>query len=234
VKKRVVPATTAFRPEKVLVIDVGGTNIKLWLAGPDFKKAKFESGPAITPQQVVKNTRALTKDWDYEAISIGVPGPVKSGALLRAPKNLGKGWFGFDFSNVFDKPVQLINDAALQALAATENGVVLFLGLGTGLGSAMLVNHRVVPLELSELRIARGRTLEDRLGKRGLKALGKRRWEEAVHEQVGYLRKAFVTDQIVIGGGNAKKLKKIPDGARLGENSDVINGGLRLWHVGDI
>lgn len=228
----------AFRPSKVLVIDVGGTNVKLWLAekdapaGKEPVKDKFISGPDLTPETVVEQTKKLTAKWSYDAITIGVPAPVKNEQLIRAPKNLGKGWLGFDFSKTFKKPVRVINDAALQAMAATESGIVLFLGLGTGLGSAMLLNSQVIPLELSELRIARGRTLEDRLGKRGLKALGRKRWEASVHEHVAYLRKAFLTDQIVIGGGNAKKLKAIPDGARLGENSDVINGGLRLWHVG--
>ena len=231
VKKRAAASPKPFRPSRVLVIDVGGTNVKLWLSGSAETNAKFSSGATITPQQVVAETKKLTADWPYEAVTIGVPGPVKDGHLTRAPKNLGKGWLGFDFTTSFDRPVRIINDAALQALAATEPGRVLFLGLGTGLGSAMLVDGHVVPLELSELRIAPGRTLEDRLGKRGLKTLGRRRWELSVHEHVAILRKAFVTDVIVVGGGNAKKLKKIPSGARLGENSDVIKGGLRLWHA---
>ncbi len=231
-KKSAAASTSpSFRPRQVLVIDVGGTNVKLWLAGGEPLKEKFNSGPTFTPKEMIAQTKKLTAKWSYEAITIGVPGPVKEGQLIRAPKNLGKGWLGFDFSSAFSQPVQVINDAALQAMAATEPGVVLFLGLGTGLGSALLLNSRLVPLELSELRIDRGRTLENRLGKDGLRILGKKRWEASVHEHVAYLRKAFLTDQIVIGGGNAKKLKKIPDGVRLGENSDVINGGLRLWHV---
>lgn len=236
-KSAAVSTAVPIRPRKVLVIDVGGTNVKLWLAdkdavaGAEPVKEKFNSGPEFTPKEMLSQTKKLTAQWSFEAITIGVPGPVKEGQLIRAPKNLGKGWLGFDFSSAFEQPVAVINDAALQALAATEPGVVLFLGLGTGLGSAMLLNSRVIPLELSELQIGRGNNLEDRLGKRGLKILGRKRWEAAVHLHVAYLRKAFLTDQIVIGGGNAKKLKKIPDGARLGENSDVINGGLRLWHV---
>jgi predicted NBD/HSP70 family sugar kinase len=212
----------------VLVIDVGGTNIKIRATGQE-ETRKVPSGPELTPQQMADGVRAATHDWVYEAVSIGIPTPVAHGKLLREPHNLGPGWVGYDFKAHFGKPVHLINDAAMQALGSYDGGRMLFLGLGTGLGSALVLQKVVAGLELAHLPYKKGRTFEDYVGLRGLKRLGKRKWQRAVADVVARLRAALVADYVVIGGGNVKKLDPLPEGARAGDNQNAFLGGLRLW-----
>jgi polyphosphate glucokinase len=213
---------------KVLVIDVGGTNVKV-LATGQTEVRKIPSGPKMTAEQMVNDVREATKDWEYEAVSIGYPGPVVQGKPLLEPRNLGPGWVDFDFKAAFKKPVRIVNDAAMQALGSYEGGRMLFLGLGTGLGTAMIVNKVIVPLELAHLPYRKRRSFEDYVGIRGLDRMGKKKWERSVHDVVARLKAALIADSVVIGGGNVKKLEQIPEGARVGDNSNAILGGYRLW-----
>jgi polyphosphate glucokinase len=213
---------------RVLTIDIGGTNVKL-LASENSEMRKFESGPTLTPEQMVKGVLQATSDWEYDAISIGYPGPVIRGRIAQEPKNLAMGWVGFDFAAHFGKPVKIINDAAMQALGSYEGGTMLFIGLGTGMGSALVVENVVTPLELAHLPYRKRKTYEDYVGLRGLERLGKRRWQVFVEDVVARLKAALVADGVVIGGGNAKKLRRVPPGARLGDNSHAFKGGFRLW-----
>lgn len=212
----------------VLVIDVGGSNIKLRKSDSP-QVLKFESGPKMTPAQMVVQTLGLTANWNYDVVSIGFAGPVVHGQPACDPDNLGPGWTDFDFEKAFGKPVKLINDAAMQAFGCYKGGRMLFLGLGTGLGSTLILDEVVVPLELGQLRFASGETLEGLLGKEGLKKIGRKKWEKAVHDVVENLHGAFVADYTLIGGGNAKKLKRLPKGARRGSNHFAFRGGVRLW-----
>ncbi|MDP9292494.1 MAG: ROK family protein [Verrucomicrobiota bacterium] len=213
---------------KVLVIDVGGSNAKLRLSEGK-KRTKFETGPAFTPEQLISESLKATSDWDYDAISIGFPAPVLFGKITHEPNNLAKGWVKFDFEKAFKKPVKIINDAAMQAIGSYEGKRMLFVGLGTGLGSALIVDYAVIPIELGELQYSEKLTIEDVLGKRGRKRLTEVKWEQTVHKIVERWRIAFVVDYVVIGGGNAKRLKKFPAGSRRGENSNAFAGGERLW-----
>ncbi len=213
---------------KVLVIDVGGTNVKVSANG-EGQVRKFPSGPTLTAKQMVDGVLSLVGDWSYEVITVGYPGPVVHGRLTLEPVNLGPGWVDFDFAAHFGKPVKLINDAAMQALGSYEGGRMLFLGLGTGLGSAMIIDQVVAPLELAHLPYQKGRTFEDNLGLRGLKRLGKKKWQKAVEDVVARLQAALIADSVVLGGGNAKLLKRLPPGARMGDNRNAFQGGLRLW-----
>jgi hypothetical protein len=213
---------------KVLAIDVGGTNIKLRVSGSQ-EVRKFESGHTLTAEQMVKGVHQATLDWDYDVVSIGYPGPVIRGRIVQEPKNLGPGWVGFDFAAQFGKPVKVLNDAAMQALGSYEDGTMLFIGLGTGMGSALVVDNLVTPLELAHLPYRKRRTYEDYVGLRGLERLGKKRWQVFVEDVVARLKAALVADSVVIGGGNAKKLKRVPPGARLGDNSHAFIGGFRMW-----
>ncbi|MEA3188018.1 MAG: polyphosphate glucokinase [Chthoniobacter sp.] len=213
---------------KILVIDVGGSHVKLMLSGND-ERRKFDSGKDFVPKDFVKQVLAQTSDWKYEAISIGFPAAIVDGKLVREPVNLPKEWFGFDFEAAFKKPVKVINDAAMQALGSYEGGRMLFLGLGTGLGSGMVLNNVVVSLELGQLRYSDEETLEERVGKHALKKLGATKWERAVHEVVAILQHGFIVDDVVIGGGNAKRLEKLPKGTRLGANENAFLGGMRMW-----
>ncbi len=214
---------------KVLVIDIGGTNVKLMASGRP-GRLKFRSGLGFTPKQLVKQTLAMTADWAYDAVSIGVPCPVHNGQPVLQPNHLGRGWVGFDFSSQFEKPVKIINDAALQALGSYRHGRMLFLGLGTGLGSALVLPGTVIPLELCELPFSTNKNLEAALGKRALKTRGRSKWETAFLETMNFLKSAFLADEIVIGGGNAKLLNApLPAGVRLGSNKDALLGGERLW-----
>jgi polyphosphate glucokinase len=217
----------------VLVIDVGGSKVKLRKSDSP-QRIKFKSGCKMTPEQMARQTLLLTAKWQYDVVSIGFPGPVIHGKPVCDPQNLGKGWVDFNFRKVFRKPVKLMNDAAMQALGSYEGGRMLFIGLGTGLGSALIVDDVVVPLELSEMRYSRARTLEDMLGKRGVKRIGLARWRKAVRLAVANLKAAFVADYVMIGGGNVKKLKPFPSGARLGSNTHAFYGGVRLWHESPI
>ena len=212
----------------VLVIDVGGSKIKLRKSDSPHT-VKFESGPKMTPSEMVVQAMLLTATWEYDVISIGFAGPVVHGKPALDPDNLGPGWTEFDFQKAFRKPVKIVNDAAMQALGCYSGGRMLFLGLGTGLGSTLILDEVVVPLELGQLRYSRNQTLEDVLGKRALKEDGPEKWEAAVHEAIDNLHKAFVADYIVLGGGNAKKLKRLPKDTRRGSNRYAFQGGIRLW-----
>jgi polyphosphate glucokinase len=213
---------------KVLVIDVGGTHVKVLATGqPEMRK--IPSGPDLTAQQMADKVLEATRDWEYEAISIGYPGPVIHGKLLREPWNLGPGWVDFDFAAHFGKPVKVINDAAMQALGSYQGGRMLFLGLGTGLGSALVVNKMLAAMELAHLPYRKGRTFEDYVGLRGLERLGKKEWRHAVEDVVARLKAALVADYVVLGGGNVKKLRRMPEGARPGDNQNAFIGGFRLW-----
>ena len=212
----------------ILVIDVGGNNVKFIVSGDDTRR-KFPSGPDFTPQQLVEGIRERTKGEHYDCISIGVPGVVKEGRIVVPPVNLGKGWTKFDFAAAFGKPVKLVNDAVMQALGSYQGGAMLFLGLGTGLGAALVREGMAAPLEVAHLPYRDGKTFEDFAGRRGLKRLGEKAWEEAVHDIVGQLLMAMVADYVMLGGGNAGKLKKLPDHASLGSNDNALIGGFRLW-----
>jgi len=214
--------------KKILVIDVGGTHVKVLATGRK-EPVKIISGPKMTAEKMVKEVRKVTEGWDYSGVSIGYPGPVIHGRPLCDPHNLGRGWVGFDFKKAFGRPVRILNDAAMQALGIYKGGRMLFLGLGTGLGSAMIVDGILEPMEVAHLPYKKGRTFEDYLGLRGLKRMGKKKWRRYVAEVVEELKNALEADYVVLGGGNAKLLKKLPPGARLGDNSTAFTGGFRLW-----
>lgn len=214
---------------QVLVIDIGGTNIKLLATGQE-QPTKIPSGPTLTPQQLVDSVREATRDWNIERISVGFPGPIGNGEIIKEPVNLGPGWMGFNFETAFGLPTKLINDAAMQALGGYEGGRMLFLGLGTGLGSCMIIDGVMAPLELGHLPYRKGLTFEDYVGVRGLKNRGKRRWREAVFDVVARLKDALQVEYVVLGGGNVKNLDKLPDGARRGDNRNAFVGGFRLWN----
>jgi polyphosphate glucokinase len=212
---------------KVLAIDVGGTNVKMLASGHEARR-KFPSGPKLTARQMVDEVRKIAADWNYEAVSIGYPGPVMDGRLLAEPHNLGKGWVGFNFEKAFNCPVKIVNDAAMQALGSYKGGRMLFLGLGTGLGSAMIVNGALLPMELAHLPYRKG-TYEDYVGLRGLKRFGKKKWRSYVADVVQRLAAALDPDDIVLGGGNVKLLKVLPTKCRAGDNANAFLGGFRLW-----
>lgn len=214
----------------VLVIDIGGTNVKLLASGRE-EVRKVPSSPSLTARQMVDEVIPAVGDWDYEAVTIGYPGPVVHGKILIEPKNLGAGWAGFDFAAALKRPTKLINDAAMQALGSYEGGKMLFMGLGTGLGTALIVDNVVAPLELAHLPYKKKRTYEDYLGERGLQWLGKKKWLRVVADVVGRFRAAFVADYVVLGGGNARKIPTLPPGCRLGDNRNAFLGGFRLWEV---
>jgi polyphosphate glucokinase len=216
---------------KILVVDAGGSHIKLMLSG-SAERIKFDSGPRFTPRQLMAGIRKYAGGWEYDAVSLGLPTPIVRDMPAREPNNLGRGWMKFDFAAAFRKPCKLINDAAMQALGSYQGGRMLFIGLGTGLGSAMVLDNVVVPLELGELSYTQQRTFEEMLGREGRKRLGQAKWEEALDRIVTILRNAFVTDSIVIGGGNARRVARLPAGTRLGDNRDAFLGGLRLWGLG--
>jgi predicted NBD/HSP70 family sugar kinase len=224
------PAVTASQPTKILVIDIGGTKIKV-LASGQTEPRKAASGKSLTPSKMVESVKELANDWAYEAVSIGYPGMVGIHGPRSEPGNLGAGWVGFNFAAAFDRPVKLINDAAMQALGSYEGGRMLYLGLGTGLGSALISENAIIPLELGQLPHADGDTLGHALGKKGLERLGKEAWCEAVKNAVSALTLAFVVDYVVLGGGNAKKMKGQLPGIRLGHNLTAFRGGLRIWNI---
>lgn len=213
---------------KILVIDVGGTHIKLLATGQKVPR-KIPSGPSMTPRKMVKFVKQAVRDWKFDRVSMGYPGPVVNGHPLHEPHNLGKGWVGFNFHSAFGRPIKIINDAAMQALGSYEGGRMLFLGLGTGLGAAMIIDGVLQPMELAHLSYKKGKTYEDYLGLNGLKRLGKKKWRQYVAKIVKALKAALEADYVVLGGGNSKKLKKLPPGARLGSNTNAFRGGFRLW-----
>ena len=216
---------------KVLVIDIGGTHVKLLACGQK-EPIKIPSGPEMTPRRMVTLVRRATAKWKYSVVSIGYPGPVLHGKPVSDPHNLPPGWVGFDFRKAFGRPVKLMNDAALQAIGSYKRGRMLFLGLGTGLGSALIVDGIIEPLELAHLPYKKGRTYEDYIGLRGLERLGKKKWRRYVADVVNRLKAALEVDDVVIGGGNARLLKALPAGARLGSNANAFRGGFRIWQAG--
>ena len=213
---------------KILVIDVGGTNIKVLATGHK-TPIKIPSGPDLTPSLMVRRVRQAVKDWEYDAVSIGYPGAVLEGKPVSEPKNLGSGWVRFNFKKAFDCPVKMINDAAMQALGSYKKGRMLFLGLGTGLGSALILDGVLEPMELAHLPYKKGRTYEDCVGKAGMKRSGKKKWRRQVLDVIDRFRAALAVDDVVLGGGNAKLLKELPPGAQLGNNAQAFVGGFRLW-----
>jgi len=214
---------------KVLVIDIGGSNIKVAATGRD-EVRKIPSGPDLTATRMVEGVCKLVGPLsDFDGVSIGFPGPVRHGHPLREPHNLGRGWMGFDFDVALGRPVKLVNDAVMQAVGSYEGGQMLFLGLGTGLGSAIIVDGMVNAMELAHLPYRKKRSYEDYLGKRGLKRMGRKKWEKHVHRVVEMLADALTADYVVLGGGNAKKLRSLPARTRKGSNRNAIVGGFRLW-----
>jgi len=211
----------------VLVIDIGGTHVKLLATGQDGPRA-FVSGPTLTPRQMVAGVKKLARGWKYQAISMGYPGLVLHGRVVAEPHNLGRGWAGFDYRSALGRPVKIINDAAMQALGSYKGGKMLFLGLGTGLGSALVVDGIVEPMELGHLPYRKG-TYEDYVGQRGLEQRGKKKWRRHVAEVVAGLIAALEPDDVVLGGGNVRKLKELPAGCRAGDNANAFVGGGRLW-----
>lgn len=214
---------------QILAIDVGGTNVKV-LTNGHTEKRKVASGPRMSAAKMVEVVRALTADWDYDVVSIGYPGFVFHGKPVCEPKNLGPGWVGFDFEKAFGKPVRIVNDAAMQALGSYEGGRMLFLGLGTGLGSALIIDGVLEPMELAHLPYKKGKTYEDYVGLRGLEEFGKKRWRKEVQAVVAQLAAALEADSVVLGGGNARLLDETPEGARLGDNDNAFRGGFLLWN----
>jgi len=215
----------------VLVVDVGGTHVKILATGQK-QRREFPSGPKLTPKQMVAGVKKLAKDWKYNAVSIGYPGVVVGNRPVADPYNLGNGWAGFDFAAAFKCSVKVINDAAMQALGSYKHGKMLFLGLGTGLGSAMVVDGIVEPMELGHLPY-RKRTFEDYVGVAGRKRLGQKKWEQAVKDVIARLIAALEPEDVVLGGGNVKNLKELPPGCRAGDNLNAFVGGFRVWEKTD-
>ena len=215
------------RPMKILVIDIGGTHVKL--ATTDKNRCEFPSGPKMTAAEMAERVVKLTRKWRYDAVSIGYPGVVSRGQPVREPQNLGAGWVGFDFERAFGRPVRIVNDAAMQALGDYRGGKMLFLGLGTGLGSALIVDGVVVAMELGHLPRRKDRDFEYYVGNHGRKRLGKKKWRAEVARVVRDFRNALLPDEIVLGGGNTRRLKHLEPQTRRGDDFSAFRGGLRLW-----
>jgi polyphosphate glucokinase len=215
-------------PRKILAIDVGGTHVKVLATGRR-KPLEIPSGPKMTAKQMVRDVREGTTGWRYSVVSIGYPGPVLHGKPVSEPPNLGGGWVGFDYAKAFGHPVRLINDAAMQALGSYKGGRMLFLGLGTGLGSALIVDGVLEPMELAHLPYKKGKTYEDLVGEAALRRFGKKKWRGYVTDVVTRLQAALEADEVVVGGGNAKLLRSLPKDVRLGSNANAFLGGYRLW-----
>ena len=213
---------------KILVIDVGGTNVKVRVTGNE-ETVKIPSGPEMTAAKMVEEVIKTVAGWEYEAVTIGYPGLVVHGKIASDPHNLGSGWVGFDFKKAFGCPVKIINDAAMQALGSYEGKRMLFLGLGTGMGAAMIVDGVLEPMEIAHLPYRKGRTYEDYAGLAGLERMGKAKWSRHVKDIVNLLKNALEADYVVLGGGNAKLLKILPEDVRLGDNANAFVGGCRLW-----
>jgi predicted NBD/HSP70 family sugar kinase len=216
----------------VLVLDIGGTNVKMGLTGQE-EVRKVPSGPDLTPQAMAERVKETVKEWNYDAVSVGFPAPVVRGHILQEPANLGPGWLGFNFEEAFGKPVRVLNDAAMQALGSYEGGRMLFLGLGTGLGTTLVIDNLVAPMELAHLPYRKKRTYEDYVGERGLRRLGRKKWQAFVEDVVRRFKAAFVVDYVVLGGGNSKKLLRLPPNSRLGDNRNAMLGGFRLWEMNE-
>lgn len=214
--------------KEVLVIDVGGTNVKVSSTSQQVP-LKIPSGPTMTAKIMVEQVKLATEGWNYDCVSIGYPGPVAADRPLAEPHNLAAGWIDYPYEKAFGKPLRFINDASMQALGGYRGGKMLFLGVGTGLGSAMIFEGFVVPLELAHLPYRKGRTYEECVGKDGLDALGKKRWRKAVLDIIGRLKAALICDYVLLGGGNSKLMKYLPPHVILGDNSNAVKGGIRLW-----
>jgi polyphosphate glucokinase len=212
----------------VLSIDVGGTHVKALVSGQRTPR-KAVSGPTMSAAAMVTAVKALVSDWTYDVVAIGYPGPVVNGRPVAEPHNLAPGWVGFDYEKAFRRPVRIVNDAAMQALGSYRGGRMLFLGLGTGLGSALIVDGVLEPMEIAHLPYRKGRTYEDYVGLRGLERMGKKKWRKRVVDVAERLRAALQADDVVLGGGNAKRLHELPEGMRLGNNAWAFRGGFRLW-----
>jgi polyphosphate glucokinase len=226
-------AAHAGKTPGVLVIDVGGTNVKLLATGQK-EPRKYPSGPTMTPRKMVKLVKKSVADWKFDCISLGYPGPIINGHPLREPHNLGRGWVGFNFQKAFGCPVKVLNDAAMQAVGSYKGGRMLFLGLGTGLGSAMIVDGMLQPMELAHLTYKKRKSYEDYLGLRGLQRMGKKKWRRYVAKITKTLKIALEADYVVLGGGNSKLLKELPPGARLGKNENAFLGGFRMWQKNQV
>jgi predicted NBD/HSP70 family sugar kinase len=211
----------------VLAVDVGGSHVKALLSSGG-ERRRFGSGPDLTPQELVDGVTALTRDWAFDVVSVGIPAPVKDGRVVSEPVNLGRGWVGFDFEAALGKPTRVVNDAAMQALGSYEGGKMLFLGLGTGLGSALIDDGKLEPLELGHLPFRKA-TYEYYVGEAGRKRLGRKKWRAVAASTIEELSAAFQPDYVVLGGGNAKDLGELPPGVRLGANTNAFVGGFRLW-----
>lgn len=212
----------------ILVIDIGGKKVKLRVEGST-QTRKFPSGPDLTPERLLQGLAEATADWSFNRVTIGFPAPVIRGCIRSEPVNLGQGWMGFDFAAALQRPVRVLNDAAMQALGSYEGGRMLFLGLGTGLGSAMVLDGVLAPMELGHLPYKKGDTFEAHVGEAGLQRLGRQRWQETVFDVVKRLQDALLVDYLVLGGGNAKKLSELPPGCRQGSNENAFIGGVRVW-----
>ena len=210
-------------------MDVGGSTVKLMISRA--QKRKFKSGPDLAPREMLAQMKPLLQDWKFDAVSMGFPAPVRNGRIMSEPKNLGPGWTRFNLEKALGKPIRIINDAAMQALGSFRGGRMLFLGLGTGLGSTLIWDTNVLPLELGDLPYGNGHTIEDYLGKSGMKQLGEKEWKHEVLRAVLLLKKSFIADYVVLGGGSAKKFDELPDGIDLGHNRNAFLGGVRLWQV---
>ena len=215
--------------KRILVIDIGGSNVKVMISRA--QRRKFKSGPRMTPRDMVAQVKALLHDWTFDAISLGFPSPVRNGCIMSEPKHLGPGWTKFNFEKSLGKPVRIINDAAMQALGSFRGRRMLFLGLGTGLGSTLIWETNVLPLELGDLPYGNGQVIEDYLGKSGMKRLGEKQWKREVLRAVVLLKKSLLADYVVLGGGSAKELRNLPDGVELGHNRNAFLGGVRLWQT---
>jgi predicted NBD/HSP70 family sugar kinase len=216
------------RRRRILVLDVGGTHVKVYPPGGK-PRIEIPTGPSMTPEQMVRQIRERLGGLRYDVVSMGYPGRVSHGQIVQDPSHLGKGWVGFDFERALRHPVRIINDAAMQAYGSYQGGRMLFLGLGTGLGSAMVVLGKLQPMELGHLIWKKGNTFEEYVGEPALISFGRKKWQKKVFEVVASLSKALEPDYVLLGGGNARKLKKLPPGARMGNNRDAFKGGLRLW-----
>ncbi|RWO41069.1 MAG: ROK family protein [Mesorhizobium sp.] len=225
------PASGTGKPDTekiVLTIDIGGSHVKI-LTSAGGEERRADSGPDLTPQQMIDVVNKLAEGLSYDVVSMGYPGPVNHNRPLADPANLGKGWAGFDFAGAFGKPVKVVNDALMQAIGSYEGGRMLFLGLGTGLGAAMIADNVAQPMELAHLPYKKGRSFEDYVGERGLEKRGKKKWRKYVFDVVDRLRAAMQPDYVVIGGGNVDKLDELPADSRRGDNTRAFEGGFRLW-----
>jgi hypothetical protein len=213
----------------ILVVDIGGTHVKLMISPRE--RRKFNSGPRMTPAQGIRRLKQTIRGWKFDAVSIGFPAPVRKGRIMHDPKHLGTGWARFNFRKALGKPTVIINDAAMQALGSYHGGRMLFLGLGTGLGSAMVWKNTLLPLELGDLPYRDGKIIEQFLGKPGVARLGERAWKSEVRHAVLQLKKSFVADYVVLGGGNSKRFTTLPEGIEMGNNRNAYLGGIRLWEI---